>query len=395
MLVGLLAFVLWPKALNKLGVFDYGMWFLDSYAILAASDTLQAGVDPVQPMALDIQHRAHIYSDWWYGVGRLGLTRDDNFLLGGLWVLAFVLATWIFLRPKTARETAWYLCLFISPPVLLAVNRANNDLVIFVLLVFAALILARQTLLRIAAAIAALAVATGLKYYPIVGGAVFLLVRPRWRLIATLFSAVVVLGAVLASVASALGRANLNGISASIYTFGAPVILRDLGWEGPRALGAGILIMAVLVTASIFWRGLRAMDGARSPTTQAAFVLGAAVLTGCFLTGISFAYRCAFLLLVAPWLWEQRTLRADARLALWLTTAVMWLDGISCLVMNFLVGPVDKAVIPTIQLAWRFATQPIAWILMVLLIRWLLELAVAAWRAEALDKIADVDSPPL
>jgi hypothetical protein len=393
MLVGLLAFVLWPKALNKLGVFDYGMWFLDSYAILAASDTRQAGVDPVQPMAFDIQHRAHIYSDWWYGVGQLGLTRDDNFLLGGLWVLAFVLATWIFLRPKSGWETAWYLCLFISPPVLLAVNRANNDLVIFVLLVFAALVLARQALPHIAAAIAALAVATGLKYYPIVGGAVFLLVRPRSRLIATLVAAAVVLGAVMASVGAALGRANLNGISVSIYTFGAPVILRDLGWEGPRALVAGVVIMAVLVGASIFWRGLRVMDGAKSPATQAAFVLGAAMLVGCFLTGISFAYRCAFLLLVAPWLWEQRTLRTDAKWAVWLTAAVLWLDGLSCLVMNFLVGPVNRAVIPTIQLGWRFATQPVAWILMVLLIRWLLEIALAAWRAESVGQTAPLSTP--
>jgi hypothetical protein len=386
MLVGLLAFVLWPKALNKLGVFDYGMWFLDSYAILAASDTRQAGVDPVQPMAFDVQHRAHIYSDWWYGVGKLGLTRDDNFLLGGLWVLAFVLATWIFLRPKSARETAWYLGLFVSPPVLLAVNRANNDLVIFVLLVFTALILARQTLLRIAAVIGALAVATGLKYYPIVGGAVLLVVRPRARLFAALVSAAVVLGATMASVAGALGRANLNGISVSIYTFGAPVVLRDLGWEGPRALLAGVIIMAGLVAGSIFWRGLRVMGESRSAVHQAGFVLGAAVLVGCFLTGVSFAYRCAFLLLVAPWLWEQRALRTDARLGLWLALAVMWLDGISCLVMNLFVGPVGKDVVPTIQLAWRFATQPVAWILMVLLIRWLLEVAITAWRGAGSGK---------
>ncbi len=383
MLVGLLAFVLWPKALNKLGVFDYGMWFLDSYAILAASDTLRAGVDPVQPMAFDVQHRAHIYSDWWYGVGKLGLTRDDNFLLGGLWVLAFVLSTWIFLRPKSAGETAWYLVLFISPPVLLAVNRANNDLVIFVLLVIAAFALARQTWPRIATALAALAAGTGLKYYPIVGGAVFLLVRPRARLVASLLAAAAVLGATMASVAGALNRANLNGISASIYTFGAPVILRDLGHEGPRALLAGVGVMALLVGASIFWRGLRVMPESKSPVTQAAFVLGAAALAGCFLTGISFAYRCAFLLLVAPWLWEQRTVRADAKVGVWLTLAVMWLDGLSCLVMNFLVGPVSKSAVPTIQLWWRFATQPIAWILMVLLIRWLLEIGLTALRREA------------
>ncbi len=382
MLVGLLAFGLWPKALTKLGVFDYGMWFLDSYAILAASDTRAAGDDPVQPMALDIQHRAHIYSDWWYGVGRLGLTRDDNFLLGGLWVAAFVCAAWVFLRPKSAQETAWYLALFISPPVLLAVNRANNDLVIFGLLVLAAFVLARQTWPRITAAIVALAVGTGLKYYPIVCGAVFLLIRPRSRLIAALLAAAVVLGAAMISVAGALNRANLNGISVSIYTFGAPVILRDLGWEGPRALVAGVGVMALLVGASIFWRGLRIMPESKSPAAEAAFVLGAAALAGCFLTGISFAYRCIFLLLVAPWLWEQRTLRADAKAGLWLTLAVMWLDGLSCLVMNFVVGPVNKSLVPSIQLLWRFATQPIAWILMVLLVRWLLEIALAAWRAE-------------
>jgi hypothetical protein len=386
MLVGLLAFVLWPKALHKLGIFDYGMWFLDSYAILAASDTLQAGVDPVLPMDFDIQHRAHIYSDWWYGVGKLGLTRDDNFLLGGSWVLAFAIGTWIFLRPKSGRETVWYLCLFISPPVLLAVNRANNDLVIFVLLAVIALVLARQTLLRIAAAIAALAVATGLKYYPIVGGAVFLLVRPRSRLITTLAVALAVSGAALAQVASAMGRTGMYETPSTIYIFGAPVILRDLGLAGPRALAAGVAILAVLVAGSIFWRGLRVMQRATSPVNQAAFVLGAAVLVGCFLAGISFAYRCIFLLLLAPWLWEQRTVRPDARLAVWLTAAVLWLDGISCLVMNFLVGPVDNVAIPTLQLAWRLATQPIAWILMVLLTRWLLEVAVAAWRAERGDQ---------
>ena len=110
-------------------------------------------------------------------------------------------------------------------------------------------------------------------------------------------------------------------------------------------------------------------------------MLGAAVLVGCFLSGISFSYRCIFLLLVAPWLWEQRTRRSDARLAVWLTTGVLWFDGISCLVMNFLVGPVSQTTSSAFQLAWRVTTQPLVWILIVLLIRWLLEIAVAAWRA--------------
>lgn len=116
--------------------------------------------------------------------------------------------------------------------------------------------------------------------------------------------------------------------------------------------------------------------------TLAAFVLGSTALVACFLTGISFGYRCLFLLLVAPWLWEQRMLRPDARLAMWLTTVVLWMDGLSCLVMNLGIGPVDRTVIPTIQLWWRMITQPLVWILIVLLTRWLLEVALAAWRRE-------------
>src|SRR5688572_17249695 len=367
MLVGLLAIALWPKALTKLGIFDYGMWFLDSYAILAASDTRAAGGDPVQPMAFDVQNRAHIYSDWWYGVGKLGLTRDDNFLLGGLWVVAFVAATWFVLRPKSGREAAWYLALFLSPPVALGIIRANNDLVIFVLLALAAGALARFTVARGATALGALVLATGLKYYPVAGAMVFLLVRPRARLLKTAGIAAGALALTLVSVAPALDRANLNVISISIYTFGAPVIFRDLGLEGAGALIAGAMVLAMLVGVSLWWRPLTSVTNTITlSTSNAALVLVSAALVACFLTGISFGYRCLFLLLVAPWLWEHRTLRADARLGVWLATVVLWMDGLSCLVMNLGIGRVTHTTGLTIQYGWRMLTQPIVWILVAL-----------------------------
>jgi hypothetical protein len=387
MLIGLLAIALCPKALTQLGIFDYGIWFLDSYAILAASDTRAAGADPVQPMAYDVQNRAHIYSDWWYGVGKLGLTRDDNFLLGGLWVIAFFTATWLLLKPKSGRETAWYLALFLAPPVLLGINRANNDLVIFVLLALAAGVLARFTLARCAAALGALVLATGLKYYPVAGAMVFLLVQPRARLLKTVCIAAGVLALTLISVAPALGRANLNGISVSIYTFGAPVIFRDLGLEGPAALVGGAVVLAMLVGVSLWWRPLGSSTSTISLSTpNAAFVLGSAVLVACFLTGISFGYRCLFLLLVAPWLWEHRNRRIDVRLGVWLATIVLWMDGLSCLVMNLGISHVDRATSPVIQYWWRMLTQPIVWVLVALLARWLVEIMVAAWRNVRTEK---------
>ena len=37
-LVGWMAFILWPRLLTALGIVDYGMIYLDSYAILEALD---------------------------------------------------------------------------------------------------------------------------------------------------------------------------------------------------------------------------------------------------------------------------------------------------------------------------------------------------------------------
>jgi len=378
MLAGLLVFALSPGLRLKLGIFDYGMWFLDSYAVLAASDTHLAGIDPVQPMAFDVQQRAHIYSDWWYGVGRLGLTREDNFILGGVWVVAFVLTAWLWLRPRTARETAWNLALFLSPPVLLAVLRANNDLVIFVLLGITASLLAHATWPRLAGAIGLLSLATGLKYYPVAGVAALLQVRPPRRLVLAMFGAVIALGAILIDVGPAMGRTNIHPMPATVYTFGAPILFRDLGVTGLPAMSGGVLLLGAGTIVSLRFRPLP--DPSQRAKFPAIFLLGTAVLLACFLAGISFAYRCMFFLFLAPWIWEQSERRWDARLGVGLIAAVVWLDGLCCLAMNNLVGPLDRQTIPRIQVVWRFATQPVTWLAMILLARWLLEAAKDAWR---------------
>src|SRR5450755_3226722 len=103
--VGFAVFVLFPQIQRKLNFNDYGLWFLDSYAVLAASDTALAGGNPEQPMVLDFLHRTHKYSDWWYALGHLGLSRADNFLVGGSWVVAFVLSAGLLLRPEGAGQT--------------------------------------------------------------------------------------------------------------------------------------------------------------------------------------------------------------------------------------------------------------------------------------------------
>lgn len=374
---GLLAAVRLPRVFDRLGLPDYGHWFLDSYAILAANDAVAAGLDPYTSIPLDILKRKHVYSDWWLGLRHLGITRRDNFVFGGLCGLGFLTVALAGLRPRTWREALFAVAVVLSPPVLLALNRANNDLIIFTLLGLP--LLAWRAPPRPVAGLwlaAALAAATGLKYYPVVAVAALPLAYPirrhGWGLGAAAAAAALL---ALWGERGSLARGAF-AFPESVHLFGSPELWRDLG------LGrAAVLALSTGVLAAIAWGFVRrgataglADDSDPNASARGAFAVGALLLLGCFLAGTSFAYRWIFALWLVPWLWTQVRAghRTVARLALLLILVGVWHDGLYCLVLN-----AGQFRLPAwTETAWRYATQPLDWLLMALLAGWLLEAAL-------------------
>ena len=377
-LAGLLAFAAAPGLKRTLGLNHFDLWFSDSYAVLAAVDAHRAGLDTLVSNPLDLLDRPHSYTDWWYALGPLGLTRADNFLVGASWVAAFLLVTWLTLRPTHPGAALGCTLLVLSPPVLLALNRANNDLVIFTLLGLAALLLHPRRPWSWLPALALIALATGLKFYPVVGAAVFLLVRPARRLTAALALSVPVLALVLRDVLPDIARGQFP-LPPGLYCMGAGQLFRDLGYHG-----SGVPLFAGLLLAIPAWALVRARlttglaDDSRDFAPRALFLLGAATLTACFLAGISYGYRWIFSLWLAPWLLATRrdlTLAPSRRRLATATGSllllIVWLDGTYCLVTNALVGPMPSAQLQSRQLTWRLGTQPLSWIFFTLLTGWI------------------------
>lgn len=380
-----MAGVIWPRLLVTLGIYDYGRMYLDSYAILAALDAVRAGADPHGVNALDVLMRPHVYSDWWLELRWLGLTREHNFLVGTAWAGAFALAIWTTARPRNLPEALWLAALMVSPPVLLAVNRANNDLVILVLLAGCGLVAAAPVWWRAVAAVACLGLATGLKYFPAPAVLAFLWVRPVRRSPAVLLAGLVVVGLALASVWPQVDRGRFH-IASGIYTMGAPLWWRDLGWTD-KAAALPSLLLIVVPALALAWSGVTTGLAVRGqPRERLLAALGAIVLLGCFLAGVNYAYRWIFALWPAVWLWRQaadptpgRT-RWVARLACGLLLFGLWLDGVLCVVVNLFFRDQVPAWQNQLDLVWRQWTQPLHWMLMMLLAGWLVEGAVAALR---------------
>lgn len=378
-LFGLLGFALMPRVRSAVGVSDSGRWFLDSHAVLAALDAKRAGIDPAGPNPLDVFHRSHKYSDWWLALAVTGLGRGDNFVVGGAWALAFLAALFSSIRPRDHGEALWSALLAISPPVVLGIHRANNDLVIFALLTVSLAALRSPATARATIAAVALALAAGLKFYPAVGVAMFLpgatTRRGRWILAGALLATALS----FAAVASQMVRGTFH-VEPEIHMFGARIWAMSLGL--PEKAGA-ILSVGLFagVVAAVAWRTRRSPLSLENDDDTRMLALAAALLVGCFLTGVSYGYRLIFALWLAPWAWSRRRDHRAARLGVWLLPIFLWRDALLCLATELFFPHLTPAHYAAILDRWWAFTEPITWVVVIALGVWLVRAALAVRRS--------------
>jgi len=376
------AIIGWSPLLPTMRILKFGTPFLDSYAILAAVDAVRAGADPHEANPLDPLMRGHVYSDWWLALKYLGLTRGCNWWLGIVWVSTFGIAAVSTARPRDWREVSWLFFILISPSVMLAITRANNDLVIFVLLAGCSLAAVPGRWWKSGVAVACLGLATGLKYFPAAGVLSFLWIRPVRRMPMVLLAALGAVALVMRMVAGEIDRARFF-VPSGLHTVGAALLWRDFGWTDAQvALPslAVVVVGALVLAASRFTVGLASRGNAVERMRAA---LGSVVLLACFFSGVSYAYRWIFVVWPAIWLWRQaREASVDPRhrwtavLACGFVFACVWLDGLLCISANLLFPPMTVATMEHLLVIWRHWTQPLPWLLMMLLGGWLTE---AAW----------------
>jgi hypothetical protein len=373
-------FAFFPSLFLFVGVNLFGVWFLDSYAILATNDAISFGVDPYGTNPFDPFGRPHVYTHWWLHLRDLGLTRADNFMVGASLVLAFFVAAIARLRPRSPGELAWYLAIFCSSPLLLALNRANNDLLIFVLLAPVVPCLLSPLRSWRLVPVLLIALATGLKFYPAVAGLVLLAGADKREVRGRVVFGLLALALVGVSLAHDLGRRGaLTPRAEGIMTFGAVNLLEALGLSGWSVAVAAIVIAGAIFVG--FWRSRLFDEWTMADDSRDAwlsFTLGAVLLTGCFFTGSNYAYRWIFSLWLAPLLWQllrdplaPLAVRRLARVTMILLLLTLWIDPMTSVVLGNFQGRVDA---PTIMrwadrvFLWE---QPITWALFACLLGFL------------------------
>ena len=298
-----------PGLFKVLGVNTLNPIFSDLIAILAAGEAQVAGLDVYANNPLDPLNRPHVYGPWWLGLGYLGLVRADAWWLGLLLLGGFILVAVLVLNPRDTRSTAIAVFLLASPPVLLAMERGNNYLVIFLLLAAAVWLAMRPA--RFAAWLAGglLVLAAALKLYPLVALpslAAAPATRKRVLLIVgttTVVCAIVGLSSLAVYqkvVAMAPEPLTIFGYGGKLTYYMLLTITDYRGW-----IMAGGLPLTILTLWGCWqWRrqfwSLLPMTG----FTTGCYLAGALCWGLCYVSTISFPYRMVLLLLPAR-LWLQ------------------------------------------------------------------------------------------
>jgi hypothetical protein len=287
-------------ALRLLGVEPFSFPFLDTHAVLAAAECGRQGIQVYLSNPCDALGRPHAYSPLWLAIvpGSLGTSATEwvgaSLDLLFLWSLAFVL------RPRTARELLILGAAAVSPMTVYALERANNDLVIFLLVICGAMLFTFPRRYRLFSY--GLFVAAGLlKYYPLV---LLVLAAREGRRDGLVIAAAVILTLVVFAFAFypelSLAAASIpagasyftDAFSAQNLAFG---FAEALGKGVARTLIAGSLLAALSgVAFARMLRTVRLLEREQLDwaSREAQFlVIGGLLVAACFFAGQNIGYR--------------------------------------------------------------------------------------------------------
>jgi hypothetical protein len=310
------------------GIVPFEFPFVDISGPLAAWDCTRLGIDVIANNPCDILGRGYTYSPLWMAGSFIPLGTSATGVVG--WVLGLLFILSLTLLPPARRP--WELVLVLlatsSTMVVFAVERANQDIILFMLALCVGFLAGGFLPARLFAYLTAL-FAASLKYYPLT----LLILSLRERVLVFLANGLLMAGLIALFLAAYLpeiergwplipvGPYFTDLFAAKDLPFGLAAIISGQPEGSPNPLPVtllGIALYGLLVVGSavtcrrlLTLTELRAIFSRIFGYEQIFLVVGSALIVGCFFAGQSIGYRGIFLLFVLPGLLAIARAAAD------------------------------------------------------------------------------------
>lgn len=307
-----------------LGLHPFHFPFLDLHALVAAIQCHGMGIDVYRSNPCDVLGRPHVYSPLFLELSALPITTHAT-AVAGIALSAFFFAVLATLPlPRDLFGWAVMILATLSPVTAYAIERGNNDLIVFILLALATHTMSRGLRVRVIG-YGLVMLAAFLKFYPLTGMVAALRERPRqFWIIAAVASGVFAVFLfhyradwvlVIALVPKGSYFTDLFGavnLPYGLFELLAPVRKLHPGlttlWSAMPGITLALLIADCLRRAVTLSAGadVHVHLANRSQSGFWPLIIGAALLVSCFFAGQSVDYRGILFLLLLPGLLAMR-----------------------------------------------------------------------------------------
>jgi hypothetical protein len=314
-------------ALRFVGIEPFRFPFLDLHAILAAGECHQQKIDVYLTNPCDVLGRPHVYSPLWLSILPDFLGTADTRWIGLALDVLFLLSLGFIFHPRGRYGLAVFTLAAFSPTTFYAVERANNDVIVFLLVLGGCLLVGADRAKRLAGQTLWL-LAGLLKYYPLV----LLVFIAGERLPSALLPAGVAGLAVLlfglhyhGELSVALGNIPApsyftDSFAAKNLPYGLAEGLTDLSSVSATAIALVLLAMLTVLMIMRSRRTVRLFDDGAIDWTgwdMHCLAVGGLLLAACFFCGQNISYRGIFFLLALPGLIHLRAAGGSVALKQW------------------------------------------------------------------------------
>jgi hypothetical protein len=378
----------------------YGLWayvgvphmdplYGDLHAILSAIDCDQRGVNVFVNNPCDALGRVHVYGSIWLSLSIFGVDQASLSILGSSINILFMTVVVTLINPRSISQFAIAIIILFSPAVTLGLERANNDLILFILTALSALLLALRSRAATVCSLCLIGLSSALKIYPsILFGAVLLALK--WRRKELVFilvlSSLLITFWLLTSLSEILLLKDLVPKPLDHYTTGAKALFVYLSRPYPQILLiseiAYLAIFVCFVVASALWLARRIdpspFQSMRLSLQFVFFIFGLTILFFTYTVNSNYDYRWIFFILSIPYLFclqqassNHASIKKMATLSFICASIVMWTEALRAgnffgfLKFNtyFNIGRSTFS----IELVQQFLKELAAWVLFVIL----------------------------
>lgn len=325
--------------------------FADLRVITSGAECIRLGYDVLVANPCDPWERPMNYPRIWSVPASWGLDQSHTVILGILLGLLFFILVFVTIKRLNYIEALFYALILCSPSAMLAIERGNNDLIVFILLSLSLLIMKNKTAIWRYFSYIIIMFAAILKLYPIF--ALITALKEKKRNFTVIFLSIfIAFGVYVVRDFESIILISKATPRALVFSYGGkvifPVILEELdryfysfyNFHIPHYYKIQLLLFYLTIALFLLGSYLLAkhtenlfQNNKLNINQIEAFRIGSSIYIGTFLIGNNWDYRLIFLLFTIPqilaWLKTQVQFESISGLALMAIILTTWLSNIS------------------------------------------------------------------